>query len=89
MEAFQKLVKETIHQQLSDPETHELLVDEYVANYLNKVFLAADYGNKDILSIVIRVLAPILFNLRLTASKDDAAEIVSGIFTAVAEAHPQ
>lgn len=82
------MIKNTIVDHLSNPQTHELMVDDYIVKYLTTVFFTADYTNKDILSTIIKIVSPIIFNLRLTSSKDEAAEVVSAIFSIVSEHHP-
>ena len=56
---------------------------------MNTVFVSADYLNKDILSIITRAVSPILYNLKLTSSKDESDEVISNIFSVVAEHVPQ
>lgn len=82
-------MSQIIVSRLSSPTTHELLIDEYILKYLLTVFRTADYGNKDILSIIIKIVAPILHNLRLTSSKDEAGEVIGDIFGQITKEMPQ
>jgi len=47
------------------------------------VFKTADYTNRDVLNIILKIVPPILFNLKLTSSKDEAADVVADIFAKI------
>ncbi|KAH0577434.1 ABC transporter family protein [Spironucleus salmonicida] len=79
----------TIIKSFTHPQTQQLLIDDFILQYIQTAFISLDYSSPTALSELIQSAAPILTSLDVTASEDAASDILQEIYDYCAALQPQ